>query len=181
MGKKVLVIVLVISVAINLATIFTLGYFWWTKHNVARQDVFVRRPDMMHELHQTRMAKELGLSDQQIEEIRKANEEMRIAMQPLREELFKKRQELMSMVRDEDIDRAKADMLIEQIAELQAEHDTQIFDRLLVMKSILTPEQRQRLGVLMHGLLESGRPPGMPEAPIHPRHHFELPRGEGGR
>jgi Spy/CpxP family protein refolding chaperone len=79
------------------------------------------------------------------------------------------------------MDRAKADVLIEQIADLQAKHDTRIFDRLLVMRKILTPEQRQRLGVLMHALLESGRPPGVPEAPIHPHHHFELPRGEGRR
>lgn len=181
MDKKVLVIVLVISVVINLATVFTLGYFWWTKHNVARKDVFIHRPDMMHELHQTRMVRELGLSDSQIEEMRRADEEMRAAMQPLREELFKKRQALMSLLRDDDVDKAKADMLIEQIADLQAKHDAQIFDRLLVMKKILTPEQQRRLGELMHALLESGRPPGMPEAPVHPRHHFELPRGEGGR
>ena len=181
MDKKVLVIILVISVAINLATLFTFGYFWWARHSNAGQRVLLRPPHMMHDWQQTRMAKELGLNDQQIEEMRKANDEMRTAMQPLREELFKKRQELMSLLRDEEINRAKADTLIEQIAELQAEHDAQIFDRLLVMKSILTPEQRQRLGTLMHALLESGRPPGMPEAPDYPHHHFELPRGEGGR
>lgn len=181
MDKKVLVVILVISVAINAATMFTLGYFWWTRHGDVDQKTLVHPPRMMHDWQQTRMAKELGLSHQQIEEMRKANEEMRIAMQPLREELFKKRQELMSLLRDEEMDRAKADLLIEQIAGLQAEHDAQIFDRLLVMKSILTPEQRQRLGTLMHALLESGRPPGMPEAPVHPHHHFELRRGEGGR
>jgi len=181
MDKKVLAVILVISVAINVATVFTLGYFWWTRHTATEQEVLVRTPHMMHDWQQTRMAKELGLSDHQIEEMRKANEEMRMAMQPLREELFKKRQELMSLLRDEDLDREKAEMLIEQIAELQAKHDAQIFDRLLTMKGILTPEQRQRLGALMHALLESGRPPGMPEAPIHPHHRFELPRGEGGR
>jgi Spy/CpxP family protein refolding chaperone len=102
-------------------------------------------------------------------------------VQPLREELFKKRQELMLLLRDEEMDREKADMLIGQIAAMQAEHDAQIFDHLLVMRKILTPEQRQRLGTLMYALLESGRPPGMPEAPIHPHHHFELPREKRGR
>jgi len=179
--KKVLVIILVISVAINVATMFTLGYFWWIRHIDAGQKVLVHRPYMMHDWQHTRMAKELDLSDEQIEEMRKANEEMRNAMEPLREELFKKRQELMSMVRDENMDRAKADILIEQIADLQAKHDAQIFDRLLIMKRILTPEQRQRLGALMHDMLESGRPPGVPETPVHPHHHFELPRGEGER
>ena len=181
MDKKVLVVILVISVAINLATVFTLGYFWWTRHAGARQELLVRRPHMMHDWQQTRMVKELGLSDQQSEQVRKANDEMRSVMQPVREELFKKRQELMSLLRGEEIDRAQADMLIEQIAELQARHDAQIFDRLLVMKKILTPEQQQRLGALMHALLESGRPPEMPHAPVHPHRPFELPRGEKGR
>jgi Spy/CpxP family protein refolding chaperone len=181
MDKKVLVVLLIISVAINAATLFTFGYFWWARHTDTGQKVFVRRPYMMHDWHHTRMARELGLSEQQIEEMKKANEEMRIAMQPLREELFRKRQELMSLLRDEEINKAQADILIKQIAELQVKHDAQIFDRLLMMKRILTPEQRERLGILMHALLESGRPPGMPEAPMHPHHHFELPRGEGGR
>lgn len=181
MDKKVLVVILVISVTINLATVLTLGYFWWARHAAAEQKVFLRRPHMMHDWQQTRMARELGLSDKQIEEMKKANEEMMVAMQPLREELFKKRQELMLLLRDEDMDGEKADMLIGQIAGLQAEHDAQIFDRLLVMRKILTPEQRQRLGTLMHTLLESGRPPGMPEAPIHPHHHLEIPRKERGR
>jgi Spy/CpxP family protein refolding chaperone len=180
MDKKILVVVLVISVAINLATVFTLGYFWWTRHGVARQDVFIR-PNMMHELHQTRMARELNLSDRQIEEMKKVNEEMRLTMQPLREALFKKRQALMSLLRDEDMERAKADVLIEQIARLQAEHDARIFDRILSMKKILTSEQQRRLGSLMHTLLESGRPPDMPHAPVHPHRRFELPRGEKGR
>lgn len=181
MDKKVLVVILVISVAINLATMFTFGYFWWTKHTDAEQRVLVRRPYMMHGWQQTRMAKELGLSDQQIEEMRRANEEMRIAMQPLREELFKKRQELMSLLREEEMDRAKADMLIERIAELQVKHDAQIFDRLLGMKKILTPEQQQKLGVLMHTVLEAGRPPEIPHMPVRPHRPFKLPRGEGGR
>lgn len=176
MDKKVLVVILIISVAVNLATVFTLGYFWWTRHGIARQDVFVR-PNRMHELHQTRMAKELNLSDKQIAEMKEVNEEMRLTMQSLREELFKKRQALMSLLRDEDMNRAKADALIEQIARLQAEHDAQIFDRILSMKKILTPEQQQRLGALMHTLLESGRPPEIPPAPVHPHRPFELPRG----
>jgi len=179
--KKVLVVILVISVAVNLATVFTLGYFWWTGHTAAEKSLLVRRPHMMHDWQQTRMARELGLSNGQIEEIRKANEEMRNMVQPLREELFRMRRELMSLLRTRDVDRSHADTLIEKIAELQARHEALIFDRLLLMKEILTPEQQEHLGALMHSLLESGKPPGMPEAPIHPHRRFELPRGEGGR
>ena len=70
MDKKVLLVILVISVAINLATVFTLGYFWLVRHNDADQEVLVRRPYIMHDWQHTRVAKELGLSNQQIEEMK---------------------------------------------------------------------------------------------------------------
>lgn len=177
MDKKVLVVILIISIGINLATVFTLGYFWWTRHT-SRVDVPVQPP--LPEWQHTRIVRELGLSEQQIEQMRRANEEMRKAMHPLREELFRKRQELMSLLRADEIARDEAERLITEIAELQARHEAQLFERLVNMRSILTPEQQERLGALMHTLLESGRPPEMPHAPVHPHRPFELPRGEKG-
>ena len=102
-------------------------------------------------------------------------------MWPLREELFEKRRELMSLVREIEPNRNRADALLKEIALLQARHDEYIFDRLLTMKSILTPEQQQKLGALLNTLLEEGRPPEMPHRPGLPHRHFELPRGEKGR
>ncbi|KPK62776.1 hypothetical protein AMJ83_09850 [candidate division WOR_3 bacterium SM23_42] len=179
MDKKVLVIVLIVSVAINLATMFTFGYFWWTRHT-GRQE-FWTRPRMMLDWQHTRFVRELMLTDDQITQIIKANEEMRNAMHPLREELFEKRRELMSLVREKETNRSRADMLLEEISLLQARHDEYIFDRLLTMKNILTPEQQQKLGALLNTLLEEGRPHEMPHRPGLPHRHFESPRGEKGR
>jgi len=179
MDKKLLAIILVISLAINLATMFTFGYFWWAQHNSRLR--LGGRPPMMPEWQHTRIAKELHLSAQQIEEMRKANEEMRAETQTLREELFKKRQDLMSIVRENEPDRNRAEVLIKEIAALQARHDEQIFDRMLTMKNILTPKQQQKLGALLHTLLEAGRPPEIPPPHGGPREPFELPRGEETR
>jgi Spy/CpxP family protein refolding chaperone len=179
MDKKVLIIILIVSVAINLATMFTFGYFWWTRQTSRRE--FLARPHMVPDWQHTRFVRELKLNDDQIEQIRKANEEMRNALRPLREELFEKRRELMSLVREKEPDRRRADALLEEIALLQARHDEYIFDRLFMMKSILTPEQQRKLGALLHTLLEEGRPHEMPHRPGLPYRHFELPRGEKGR
>ena len=46
MDKKVLVIVLVISVAINAATLFTFGYFWWTRHYRSERQEPIHQPHM---------------------------------------------------------------------------------------------------------------------------------------
>jgi Spy/CpxP family protein refolding chaperone len=179
MDKKVLVILLVISVAINLATMFTLGYFWWTRRGV--EQAFGPDPRIMHEWQHSRIARELELSGAQIEEIRKANEEMRNAVHPLREELFEKRHELMSVLQAREANMAVAEALLDEISELQTQHEKQIFERLLMMKEILTPEQQEKLGSLLRALIEEGRPPGMPHQPPLPHRHFEKPRGEKGR
>ena len=179
MDKKVLIILLVISVAINLATMFTLGYFWWTRRGVER--AFSPHPRIMHEWQHSRIARELELSGEQIEEIKKANEEMRNAVHPLREELFKKRQELMSVLQEREANMAVVEELLDEISELQAQHEKQIFERLLMMREILTLEQQEKLGSLLHSLIEEGRPPGMPHKPPIPHGHFEKPRGEKGR
>lgn len=179
MDKKVLVIILVISVGINLATLFTLGYFWWTRRAVERE--FELGGRMMHEWQQSRIARELELSGEQIEQIRKVNEELRDAMRPLREKLFRKRQELMAVLQETEPDRAAADALLNEISELQVQHEKQIFERLLMLRNILTPQQQERLGSLLHTLIEEGRPPDMPPRPSLPHRHFEQPRGEKGR
>ena len=179
MDKKVLVIILIVSVAINLATMFTFGYFWWTRHSSQRE--YLARPHVGPDWQHTRFVRELELNDEQIGKMREATEQMRNAMRPLREELFQKRRELMSLLREKEANRDRAEVLLEQIAELQARHDEYIFDRLLMMKSILTPAQQTKLGALLHTLLEEGRPHEMPHRPGLPHRHFELPRGERGR
>lgn len=178
MDKKVLVIILIISVMINLATMFTVGYFWWTR-NALRRDVLLQ-PPMMRDWQHTRMAKELCLSENQIDAMKKANEDLLSVMQPLREELFKKRMALMSLLQEKTPDRNRADILIREIGDLQVKHDIMIFERLVTMRDILTPEQQQKLGSLLHAFVEAGRP-GPHFGHEMPHHLRRLPPDEARR
>lgn len=180
MDKKVLIIILVISVAINAATLFTFGYFWWTRHASVERQELSHRPHMMHDWQHTRIARTLDLSREQIEEIKKMNEEIRSALWPVREELFKKRQELMSLLREKDPDSMHVDRLLKEIAAMQAEHETKIFYRMLKMREILTPEQREQFGGLLHRFMEQGRPPEPHHMSVPHHRPFESPRGAGG-
>ncbi|UCF71685.1 MAG: periplasmic heavy metal sensor [candidate division WOR-3 bacterium] len=180
MDKKILVIILAISVAINAATLFTFGYFWWMRHNDPRRRELIHRPHMMHDWQHTRLAVDLHLEEGQLEEIVKINEDMRSATWPIREELFKKRQELMSLFKEGEPDRVHADSLLKEIAALQAMHDGQIFERLVRIRSILTPEQQEHLGGLLHKFVEEGRPVA-PHLPIRPHGPFRLPGGKSGK
>ena len=181
MDKKVLIIVLVISVAINAATLFTFGYFWWTRHNVPARQELLHQPHMMRDWQQTRIARDLDLTRKQIKELRKLNEEMRGEMWPMREELFKKRQELMALLRDKKPDSSHVEQLLKEIAAMQAAHETKIFYRMLKMREILTPEQQEQLGGLLHRFMEEGRPHEPSHMPAPHHRPFELPRGEEGR
>jgi Spy/CpxP family protein refolding chaperone len=181
MDKKALVIILIISVAINAATLFTFGYFWWTRHTDPRRQELLHRSRMMHDWQHTRLAVDLDLNEQQIEEIRKINEGIRDAMWPIREELFEKRQELMSLLNDKEPNMEHADLLLKEIAELQVQHDEQIFYRLVKIRNVLTPEQQKQLGGLLYKFIEQGRPPEPTHMPGPHRRSFELPQGEEGR
>lgn len=181
MDKKVLVVILVISVAINAATLFTFGYFWWVRHNVPARQELLRQPHMTHDWQHTRIARDLELNREQIEEIKKMNEQMRNEMWPMREELFNKRQELMSLLRDNGPDSVRVYQLLKEIAAMQVQHEAKIFYRLLKMRKILTPAQQEQLGGLLHRFMEEGRPHEPPQMPAPHHRSFELPRGEEGR
>ena len=178
MDKKALVIVLVISVIINLATVLTFGYFWMTRNRPG--DGSVPGPHMARDWRDARIVRELCLNKDQMVALRKANEDLRTAMQPLPEELFEKRRELMSLLRTAEPDHDRARVLIKEIGDLQAKHDMQIFERLLAMRDMLDPEQCQKLGALLHMFLEQERPQVPRFRPRDRRHFQELPPPEGG-
>ena len=69
-------------------------------------------------------------------------------MIPLMEELSEKRIELMTSLRDSEINEARADTLQRQIATLQFKADSQIFENLCQIKDILTPEQQEQFFTL---------------------------------
>jgi Spy/CpxP family protein refolding chaperone len=181
MDKKVLVIILVISVAINAATLFTFGYFWWTRHSRFERPELLNQPHVMYDWQHTRIARNLNLSKEQIEEIKKMNEEIRSEMWPIREELFKKRQELTSLLREKEPDSMRVDRLLKEIAAMQAEHENKVFHRILKIREILTTEQQEQLGGLLHKFMEECRPPEPPHVPAPYHRPFRSPRGEGGQ
>ncbi|MBN2620495.1 periplasmic heavy metal sensor [candidate division WOR-3 bacterium] len=171
MSKKTVLIILIASVAINLATVVTFMYYLSNEHRT-EHPIDPQHPDRFPQWHGGRLRKELDLDPQQIEVLKKVNEEIDISVRPIREELRMKRQELMSMVYDQKPDQERIDTLIKEIAGLQATHDARIFSGLMKVRDILTIEQRRQLGILIHGLIGHGgfpgplREPGMPPPPL---------------
>jgi Spy/CpxP family protein refolding chaperone len=167
MSKKTFLIILIASVAINVATVVTFVYYLSNEHRT-QHPIDPQHPDRFPQWHGGRLMKELNLNPQQIEVLKKVNEEIDISVRPIREELRVKRQELMSMVYDQKPDQERIDKLIKEIAALQAEHDARIFAGLMKVRDILTIEQRKQLGMLIHRMTGHDGPPGPPHEPGMP-------------
>jgi Spy/CpxP family protein refolding chaperone len=166
MSKKVILIILIISVAINFATLCTFGYFWWTRHYQRGPFIF-QPPDHIKNWGKNPMIKKLELTQEQINEIRRMREEMGKGADSLRIELFKRRKELMDILKQDEVDQLRVDSIINEISDLQAQHEKRIMKNFQHIRDILTQEQREKLGELLHMAIEEHRPPHMPDNGNH--------------
>ena len=166
MSKRALIIILVISVAINLAAILTFGYHWWETWSY-RREITSRGIDRRRDLRGSLLRHRLNLTEEQIDAINAVHEEMRSKMLSLRGKLFTKREELIALLGETEPNKARADSLIKEIASLQAEVEARVFENLYQMRDILTPEQQKQFLQLYERRLhpEGMRPPPPEELP----------------
>ena len=155
MSKRSLIIILVISVAINLAAILTFGYHWWEARSYKRE-ITSRRIDRRRDLRGSLLRHRLNLTEGQMDAINAMHEEMRPKMLSLREKLFTKREELIALLRETKPNKARADSLVKEIASLQAEVEARVFENLCQMRDILTPEQQKQFLQLCERRLHPG-------------------------
>jgi len=171
MSRKLLIIILLISVAINLAAVFTIG-FYWREVRSHKRDIQPRWMERIQNWHESPLRRELNLTDEQLKTLSTNQQEMRQKMLPYRQELFAKRKELMELLKETEPNKAQADSLFKEIVALQMELEAHVFENLWRVRSMLTPEQRERLEALFHELFETRRPPEPPP------HHMPSPSGQ---
>jgi Spy/CpxP family protein refolding chaperone len=158
MSKKLIVIILIISVAINIATLCTFGFFWFTRHR-QNEPFHFHPPGNIKNWAKHPIARDLELTQEQLLEMQKMRDEMEMDAAHLRADLYKKRQELMDMLKQDEINDAKVDTIINEISNLQAQHEKKIITGFRRIKDILTQEQQERLGEILHEALEEHKPP----------------------
>lgn len=163
MNKKILIIALIISVAINLAAIGTFGYFRWVgqgRFSRIRSSIppWIAKGFDWNKSH---LKNKLGLNEEQIEKLNTEQEAMRIKTLPYMKELFDMRNELMSMMKDDKPDSVRADSIFKEIVSVQIALETHVFNNMQKMRDIFTSEQRQ---ILMKLFEEH-----MPSPPFEPR------------
>jgi len=170
MNKKILIIALIISVAINLAAVGTFCYFRWVGHGR-----FSRMPGNMppwiaegFDWNKSYLKNKLDLTEEQIEKLNTGQEAMRTKALPYMKELFDMQNEFISMMKDDEPDSVRADSIFKEIVSVQIALETQVFKHMQKMREIFTSEQRQILMKLFEKHMPS--PPFEPRM-LHERRH----------
>ncbi len=92
--------------------------------------------------------KELGLSKEQIDEIRQKRRDFQVQTAGIREELTFAQQDLRLEIAKDPSDRARIDSILDHISTLSRQMSDAAIQNVLAMKSILTPDQLEKIGEL---------------------------------
>jgi Spy/CpxP family protein refolding chaperone len=141
MKNKWIVVLLIFSLAVNVAAVVTIGIQWsrhLTRHHPLSEPPFSQR-------HREMLHRRLDLSEEQIQTVKESQDQFAAKMETLQNALRTKREALFQQMRAPEPDRAKIDTLLVEIATLQADVERNVVDNLLEMKDVLTTEQREKL------------------------------------
>ena len=163
MKKKLLLVLLAVSLAFNLAVIATFGHHWMMRK------CFAKNPEGGPMFFNPKFEKSLGLTDKQAEFLEKDRAEMKKIMEPMRDELRNKREELFTLIDEEKVDNAKVDKLIGEISSMQANIEREVVKHSIGIKQNMTPEQRAKFKEFLHKHFKKpphGGPPMNEEKPF---------------
>lgn len=165
MKKKIMTVVLILSLGLNLGVLITVGRHWLYRRE------FKKGPGE-NSWFKKKMQKELNLTEAQVTFMEQDRKNIDQEITSIKEELKKKRAELFTLLDANPVDNAKVDKLIDTISLLQAKIEKTVVNHLAIMKKNLTPEQQQKFKAMMpKGFM--GPPPDLTG---HDRH--ERPAGQ---
>ena len=136
MREKLIIFLLVFSLTVNVAALITMGYFWGTDYR-SEETVFRRGEP-------PRLGRELSLDNGQRGKMRGLRRSLLREIDPIRDELMTKREELVNLLTIEELDRNAIDKKLSEINGLQSQIQHTVIDHLLREKEFLTPRQQKQ-------------------------------------
>jgi periplasmic protein CpxP/Spy len=121
------------------------------------------------------LKEELNLSAEQISEFNLIRQRHFDKMRPLQNEIFSLRRELLDEIYKNEPDTQKVRLLAVRIGEKESERERFVFEHFMQMKSVCTPEQRDKYDRLLRELItppDRGRRPGRPDGSRPHEHEF---------
>jgi len=150
MKNRLLILVLVISLGVNIG--FLLRCFWphcpLMKKSAAAA---------LSGWHASSLRHDLGLSAKQTQLMETERRNVKVQVQPLQDELRQKRRELFILLKNKTVPAAELDLILNEIARLQAGIERIYILHTLKVKGYFSPQQLQKYD----GFFEQGLCPGM--------------------
>jgi len=168
MSKKLLGVVLVISVAINVTAAFALVAYWREARR-PRPGPAQGRPEP---LALADLKARYGLTDSQMDTMKALHEFRRDNVRPVRDRLDRMQTEMLDLLKEPQLNQPRINTVMAGIVAAQETLETGAFQVLLRMRNVLTAEQLPQLRELFNDLQRAGQRP--PEGPRRG------PGGEGG-
>ena len=136
MKEKLIVFLLIFSMTINVAALVTMGYFWGGGER-SREAVFREsdKPSLLRE--------ELSLDEMQQRKMRGMRGSLFEEIQPVRDEMEAKREDLVNLLTTDEPDRRAIGQKIGEINVLQSQVQRAVIDTLLREKEFLNPMQQK--------------------------------------
>lgn len=135
MKRKILTILLTISISINIGFGLTVGYHWW-KMSKGRGSLFMR-----NRTPESFLRKQLKLSPEQAKQFDDNHEKMRMELSSLREKMKEKHKKLFVFVRDDKASEAEINKRLTEITNFQLKIEKLVVNNSIELRKTLTPEQ----------------------------------------
>lgn len=138
MKSKVITVILIISLGINIGLLASYVYQQLTGKRIEERDVTKRG------WRRGRLRYKLKLDEDQLKKVEIIQETTYLKINPIRDTLKIRREELTNLLKNSQLDKSKLQNLIKEIANLQAEIELIYSEQIWQMKEILTSEQQQQ-------------------------------------
>jgi len=149
MKRKLIILGVILLIAINVCVLATVGYRW-----KCRQSEKICQGHTPGEY----LCQQLSLSDSQKEKMEILRKNFDAKTFKIRETLSSKRNELVKLLSEPQLDSNKIDSLIKEIGWAQTELEKEVINHILQEKETLTPEQQEKFLDLIKGrLFHEGR------------------------
>ena len=137
MKSKIMTALLIVSLGLNLGVLAAVGNHWLHRRQFRGGIGAEDRPE-------ERMRKMLNLTTEQTKAMELDRKEFQKQIDPIRDELQKKRQDLFVLLDTDKVDQGKVDKLINDLSALQIKMERTVIGHLLEVKKNLTLEQQEK-------------------------------------
>ena len=151
MNKKLLMIILTLSLAVNLSGLATIGYYYWRNACLTPTAPCPLSPEDSH-LYQT-----LGLSPDQLAKMTALAGTFHHRLNELESAVAAKRNLLIDLLGEKEIDLPQTEAIRTEIAGYQDEIQKEVIAHIAESKKIMTSDQQKQFIELLRTSSNSGR------------------------